>query len=107
MSLTVNKNTESASGCLPFSHRALSRYTQDASTIKKSIVEMIIEASGKNIKIKNDLTKPTINTSLCLDCSLAKKELHWVPQYEIKLGIKSTVDWWEENINPRTLELLR
>ena len=73
----------------------------------KSIVEMIIEASGKNIKIKNDLTKPTINTSLCLDCSLAKKELHWVPQYEIKLGIKSTVDWWEENINPRTLELLR
>ena len=48
----------------------------------------IIDLSKKDLKIKNDLTKPTIKTSLYLDCKLAKKELGWTPNTTLEDGIK-------------------
>tara|TARA_A100001011_G_scaffold398029_1_gene500969 strand:- start:4482 stop:5441 length:960 start_codon:yes stop_codon:yes gene_type:complete len=64
-----------------------------------SIVKKIIQLSKKKIKIKNDLTKPNINTSLFLDCSLAKKELGWKPRTKINSGIIKTIKWWKANKN--------
>ena len=64
-----------------------------------SIVKKIIKISNKNISIQNDLTKPNINTSLFLNCELAKKELNWKPQINIDEGIKKTINWWKENKN--------
>ncbi len=69
----------------------------------KDLVHKIVAASGKKLAIEHDLTQPTIKTSLFLDCSLAKQELGWEPKISLDDGIKSTVEWWADNIDPATL----
>jgi GDP-L-fucose synthase len=64
----------------------------------KDIVKMIIEASGKDLKIKHDLTKPSINTKLALISNKSKKELGWEPQISLQKGIEKTIQWWYNNI---------
>ena len=71
----------------------------------KDVVNMIVKTSGKDLKIEHDLSQPTIKTSLALDCSLAEKELGWKPKIDLDDGIKTTIDWWKENIDPETLKL--
>ena len=69
----------------------------------KDVVNMIVEASGKQLKIEHDLSQPTIKTSLYLDTSLAAKELGWEPKISLKDGISATIDWWKANIDSKTL----
>jgi GDP-L-fucose synthase len=69
------------------------------------VIKLIIKVSGKEIKINNDLSMPTIKTSLYLDCSLALNELGWSPQTSLLEGINNTINWWKENIDPATLDL--
>lgn len=64
----------------------------------KDLVKKIIEHSGKDLEIKHDLSQPTIKTSLFLNCEKAKQELGWTPQISLDEGIKSTLEWWKENI---------
>ncbi len=71
----------------------------------KDLVNKIVAASGKKLDIKHDLSQPTIKTSLFLDCSLAKAELGWKPEVNLDNGIKDTIAWWRENIDPGTLKL--
>lgn len=73
-----------------------------ASSIRDTVLK-IIEASGKTIKISFDTSKPSIDTSLSLDCDLAQKELGWTPQVPFEEGIRRTLEWWRENIDPETL----
>lgn len=68
------------------------------------VVKKIIAASGKELKIEHDMTAPTIKTSLCLDCGLAEKELGWKPKVSLDEGIRRTIAWWKENIDPATLK---
>ena len=70
----------------------------------RSLVETIIEKSGKDLLINHDLTQPTIKTSLYLDCSLAREELGWAPKISLEEGVERTLDWWRENINAETLK---
>ena len=69
------------------------------------IVQAIIKSSGKEIEIEHDLSKPTIKTSLCLDCTLAEEELGWQIEVPIEEGIEKTISWWRDNIDPITLGL--
>lgn len=69
------------------------------------VVKMIISASGKDIEIHHDYSKPTIKTSLALDCSLAFKELGWKPNIALRKGIENTIVWWSEKIDPNTLSV--
>lgn len=69
------------------------------------VVKKIVSASGKSLTIEHDLTAPTIKTSLSLDCSLAKNELGWQPQISLEDGIKRTVEWWAEHIDPQTMHV--
>ena len=69
-----------------------------------NIVKKIVAASKKNLQIEHDLSQPSIKTSLFLDCSLAQKELGWKPQTALDDGIKSTIKWWQENIDETTLK---
>jgi nucleoside-diphosphate-sugar epimerase len=69
----------------------------------RDLVNKIVSASGKTLKIEHDLTAPTIKTSLCLDCSLAKNELGWQPNISLDDGIARTVAWWRSHIDPTTL----
>ncbi len=70
----------------------------------KELVNKIVKASGKNLKIEHDLSQPTIKTSLFLDNGLATSELGWKPQVKLDDGIKRTIEWWRANIDPETLK---
>ena len=62
------------------------------------IVKKIIEHSGKKLTIKNDLTKPSINTKLAFNSEKAKKVLGWTPKLSLDDGIKMTILWYNKNI---------
>jgi GDP-L-fucose synthase len=70
-----------------------------ATTIK-ALVNKIVAASGKNLRIEHDLSQPTIKTSLYLDCALAEQELGWKVKTPLDKGIAKTIDWWQTNIKP-------
>ncbi len=61
----------------------------------KDLVQIVIECSGKKLTIEHDLTKPTVPTSLFLDCSYAKNKLGWEPKYTLEQGINNTLKWWK------------
>jgi GDP-L-fucose synthase len=67
------------------------------------LVELIVKLSGKKLIIENDLSKPSLNTSLFLDCNQANKDLEWFPKIDLEQGIRATIDWWKNNIDPNTL----
>ena len=71
----------------------------------KKLVKLIIEKSERTLSITHDLSKPTIKTSLCLDHSLATKELGWSPIYSLNNGVERTIEWWRQNIDPEKLVL--
>ena len=63
-----------------------------------SLVDKIIRISGRKLQVKYDIDKPTIKTSLCLDCSKAFRDLNWKPATDLDEGIRLTIDWWRSNI---------
>lgn len=62
------------------------------------LVEEMIQQSGKDIKVTHNLEKPSIKTSLFLDCKKAKDELGWSSNISLKDGIAKTLQWYRENI---------
>jgi len=64
----------------------------------KDLVKQIIKASGKNIGIEYDLSKPSIKTKLCLDITKAKKSLGWFPKVSLEEGISKAMKWYNANI---------
>lgn len=71
----------------------------------KNVIHKIIHASGKKLDIKHDVSKPSIKTSLALDCTLAYQELGWQPQIGLEEGISKTIAWFTSHIDTDTLEL--
>lgn len=65
----------------------------------RDLVQKIINASGKELVIESDLTKPTIKTSLFLDWKKAYTTLGWCPQITLDKGIEKTLEWYRENID--------
>lgn len=61
------------------------------------LVGKIIAASGRSLRVEHDLTKPSIKTSLYLDCRKAEEELGWTPKTPLEEGIRVTLDWWRNN----------
>ena len=64
----------------------------------RDLVKTIIELLGRNLEIEHDTTKPTIKTSLFLDCSKAEKRLGWKPKISLRDGITDTIAWYRKNI---------
>jgi GDP-L-fucose synthase len=62
------------------------------------LVKKIISSSGRVLTIKHDLSKPTIKTSLFLDCTKAAAELGWTPKISLDEGIRRTLTWYRENV---------
>lgn len=67
----------------------------------RELVTKIIAASGRPLEIKYDLSKPSIKTSVCLDCRKAERELGWRPDVPLEEGIRRTLDWWRSNISAK------
>jgi nucleoside-diphosphate-sugar epimerase len=65
----------------------------------KHLVKKVIECSGKELKIQHDLTKPSVPTSLFLDCSKAKEELGWEPKHTLEEGLVKAIEWYRRNVN--------
>jgi GDP-L-fucose synthase len=61
------------------------------------LVQKIIDLSGKKLSIIHDKTKPTIKTSLSLDCSKAYRDLGWKPKITLDEGIRRTLAWYQEH----------
>jgi nucleoside-diphosphate-sugar epimerase len=64
----------------------------------RKLVEMMVKVSGKSLEIKHDLSKPTIKTSLFLDCNKAKQQLGWESVINLEEGIRRTLEWYQKNI---------
>ncbi len=64
-----------------------------------NLVKKIIACSGHDIEIKYDISRPTIKTSLSLDCSKALDLLGWQPKVPLEEGIRKTMDWYKEHHN--------
>ena len=63
----------------------------------KDLVRKVIINSGKDLEMVHDLSKPTVPTSLFLDCSKAKKELGWKPKHSLDQGLQKTINWYKKN----------
>lgn len=61
------------------------------------IVKKIIKANGKKLNIQRNLNKPSIKTSLSLDCSKAEIDLNWRRKTNINDAVKKTVNWYKKN----------
>ena len=64
----------------------------------KDLVQKIITHSEHNLEIVHDLSKPTVPTSLFLDCSRAEELLDWEPKHTLDEGIIKTLNWYKNNI---------
>ena len=64
----------------------------------KQVVQEIIKISGKDIKIKFDTTKPSINTKLALLSNKAENDLSWRPLNTLQQGIEKTLSWYKDNV---------
>ena len=67
----------------------------------RDLVKMIIAASGRNLRIDYDLSKPTIDTKLCLDASRAREIFGWAPKIGLEEGIRRTLDWYRKEFSSR------
>lgn len=66
------------------------------------LVKKIIHHSGKNIGFYHNLDAPNINFNLTTNCDKAHQELGWQPKISLDEGIKTTVEWWKNNIDPNS-----
>ena len=64
----------------------------------KDLVSKIVRSSKKNLAIEHDLSQPTINTRLFLDCTKAERELGWTRRTSLDDGIDKAIAWWGANI---------
>jgi GDP-L-fucose synthase len=64
----------------------------------KDLVSKIIYHSGRDLKIVHDLSKPSLPTSLFLDCSRAEELLDWKPKHTLDNGIIKTLNWYKDNV---------
>jgi nucleoside-diphosphate-sugar epimerase len=63
----------------------------------KDLVKKVVECSGKDLKIENDLSKPSVPTSLFLDCTYANEKLGWKPKHTLEQGLQKAIGWYKEN----------
>jgi len=64
----------------------------------KELVRRIIAASGKQLRIEHDLTKPNIPTTLSLDCNRVRQAFGWTPRVTLDEGIVRTLEWYRQNM---------
>lgn len=60
------------------------------------LAQYAIKASGKNLSIDHDLSKPQGVRGRNADLTLVKAVLNWQPRYTLEEGIKRTYQWTEK-----------
>lgn len=67
------------------------------------LVDIVVEAAGKTIGRRHDLTKPQGVRGRNSDNSLLRKVLGWEPQTTLEVGLKQTYSWIETQLAERGL----
>jgi len=67
-------------------------------TSVNELVQKIINRSGKKLNVQHDITKPHIDTKLCLDTTKAKESFGWEPKVSLEQGISLTMEWYKKHI---------
>lgn len=58
------------------------------------VAERIVKASGRELRVICDPSKPSIPVTIALDCGRAREELGWRPDVTLEDGIVRTLAWW-------------
>lgn len=64
----------------------------------KDLTSLIAELANKKITLQFDTDMPSVNFSILLDNSYAKRELGWEPAINLREGILKTIDFWNQHI---------
>jgi GDP-L-fucose synthase len=72
---------------------------QGESISVRDMIRKVIDASGKEISLEFDKTKPSIDIKIALDSTLAEQRLGWAPVVTLDEGIQKTLAWCEENVS--------
>ena len=62
------------------------------------LVQKIIRASGRDLTVEFDLTKPTIGFKLNLNINKVKSRYAWAPVTSLDDGILKTLKWYSDNV---------
>jgi GDP-D-mannose 3',5'-epimerase len=63
------------------------------------LARIVIDASGKNITVKHDLSRPQGVRGRNADITLVKKEVGWEPQVSLEEGLRRTYEWAKTRID--------
>ena len=61
------------------------------------LTKLVIQLAGNPLNVKYNSSKPTIDFSVTLDNSLAKKLFGWTPKTQLNEGLTKTIKFWREN----------
>jgi GDP-D-mannose 3',5'-epimerase len=70
----------------------------DFSTSIRDVAEQVVKASGKDIDIVFDTTKPEGDMDRAADWSKARDILGWEPRVGVEEGIRRTYEWCEREL---------
>ncbi len=70
----------------------------DYSTSIRETAEEVVRASGKDISITFDTTKPEGDMDRAADWSKARDILGWEPKVDVREGIRRTYEWCEKEL---------
>ena len=61
------------------------------------LVHKILKLTGKTLLVPTVLNEATYEIrEQYLDCSKAKRMLHWQPKYTIEDGLRETIEWYNK-----------
>lgn len=64
------------------------------------LVHLIMSASGKQLALEFDNTKPTIAFSVAVDSGRAERVFGWTPKTSLADGIKQSLQWYRNSHQP-------
>lgn len=62
----------------------------------KECLKNIILLTNKNPKVIYNINKPSTLSEIYIDIGLAKEKIKFYPEYDLKKGLKETIDWYEK-----------
>lgn len=69
----------------------------------KTLVEKIVQLSGRDLAVRFDTTKPSIGFKLRVDSSKAMERFGWRPEVCLDEGIQRSLDWYRQHYLSETV----